>query len=93
MERLELALRDRSSIRDLFAAFFLSMLGLVAFGVSMRLLHDSASLPKFFWPVAALFLGCLGGAIRLGIRGRGKVHVERAQFSRYKALRDQLGQQ
>jgi hypothetical protein len=91
LAQLDSRLASRESIFWLSRAWVLSIVGVIAFGVSMRLLVDSAKLPYLLAPVALVFLACLVGALYSGLRGWRQLVTERVQFGRYRELRKLAG--
>lgn len=91
MERLGDRLASRKSI-DLFArSYVLSFVGVIAFGVSMLLMAQSAHLPHFFWPILAISIACLLAAGISAVKGIVKLKAERVEFGRFRELRARAG--
>lgn len=91
VDRLGAQLACRQSITALAVAFVSSTIAVITFGVSMRLLIESARLPKFFWPIAALFLVAFSVATVEFLKGRRQLREERALFRHYLELRGRAG--
>ena len=81
----------RSSVTHFAVACASTMVGIVAFGVAMRLLIDSVRLPYLFWPVAAVAAACVFLALRGFFKGRRLQLFERERFQQYLALRARAG--
>ncbi len=91
LEKLGQKLEDRASIRHLARAYAMVLVGIISFGIGTRLLADSAHVPFFFWPVAAIFLACCVVGSRSALLGRKLLVEEREEFRRYCALRAEAG--
>jgi hypothetical protein len=91
LEELGQRLQDRASIRHLARAYVMVLVGIITFGIATRLLVDSTRVPFFFWPVAAIFLGCFAVGTRSALLGRRLLVQERDEFRRYRALRAEAG--
>lgn len=91
VERLGARLACRHSMTALAVGFISTMVAVISFGVSMRLLIESARLPKFFWPIAALFLVAFCLATVEFLKGRRQLREERALFRQYLELRGRAG--
>jgi hypothetical protein len=91
IDRLSARLSARASITWFARCFVLGCVGGIAFGVSARLLADSARLPLFLWPIAALSLACLSASLYSYVRARRVLRCERAEFRRLCELRARIG--
>lgn len=91
VEKLGQELAVRRSVGHFAVGLIGSMLTLITFGLSMRLLADSAKLPHLFWPVGVLSLGCLIASLRGFFKGRRLRVEEQAQFRRYLEVRSKAG--
>jgi hypothetical protein len=88
-------LGDELAVRNSVTHFAIgcasTMVGVVAFGIAMRLLIDSARLPYFFWPIAVLAVACVFLALRGFFKARRLQLCERERFKQYLALRARAG--
>jgi hypothetical protein len=90
--RLGDELAVRRSITHYAVGCGCAMIGIIAFGVSMRLLVDSERLPVvLFWALLALALACVATSLRGFIKGRRTQLWERERFAQYVALRARAG--
>ncbi len=91
VEHLGAKLADRKSIVWFARAYLGAFFGVITFGVSMALLHDSEHAKVLFAPAFLLFLGCFVWMLYSYRAGKRLMRVERADFERYRTLRARVG--
>lgn len=91
LRRLQEQARTRRSVDRFARAAVEAFVWAVLTGVCMKLVHDSARLPLFFYPLALFDLFLLWDACRQALRGRAQLLEERETLQRLRALRAHLG--
>jgi NAD/NADP transhydrogenase alpha subunit len=92
LARLGDGLAVRRSVTHYAVGFGCAMVGIMSFGVSMRLLVESEKLPVvLFGVLSGLALACVAAALGAFIRGRRLQLEERERFAQYLALRAKAG--
>ena len=91
LRRLQEQARMRRSVDRFARAAVEGFLWAVLTGVCIKLVHDSARLPLFFYPLALLDLYFLWDACRQLSRGRAQLREETETLQRLRILRAHLG--
>jgi len=91
LRKLQEASRERQSVDGFARAAVEGFLWIVLSGVCGKLVWDSARLPFFFWPLAALDGFFLWDAARSYRRARAQLRLEGAALSRLREVRAELG--
>ncbi|HTO95999.1 MAG TPA: hypothetical protein VMK66_03055 [Myxococcales bacterium] len=85
------AARERRSVDLFLRACVETFLSVVIAGVCVKLVHDSARIPLFLWPLALLDALLLLDALRSYRAGRASLQRELLREARLRELRAALG--
>ena len=91
LRKLQEASRERHSVDGFARAAVAGFLWIVLSGVCGKLAWDSARLPFFFWPLAALDGFFLWDGLRSWLRARAQLGAERVLLGRLRQVRAELG--
>jgi hypothetical protein len=91
LRKLQEASRERQSVDGFARAAVAGFLWIVLSGVCGKLVWDSARLPFFFWPLAALDGFFLWDGVRSWLRARAQLGAERVLLRRLRQVRAELG--
>lgn len=91
LDRLGERLAVRTSITHFAIGFVSTFLGIIAFGITLRLIIDAKKAGLWFVPVAALTCACVFLAVHGFAQGRRLAATERTDYRRYLELRARAG--
>ena len=91
LRRLQEASRARRSVDRFARAAVEGFLWAVLTGVCAKLVWDSARLPIFFYPLAALDVFLFWDALRAAFRARADLRTETEALRKLREVRAQLG--